>query len=513
MSPQAPAAAARDPEVHLRSRMERGLDRRMLIDGLLTEAEDAQALPSVNPASGQILGYAPDCTIRDTERSVAAARHAFDATTWSTDIAFRVRCLSQLHAALVWHREQLRRLIVAETGATWRLTEGPYLDAPINAVGRYADSLASYPMSERLDDDLSRGPQERHWIEKEPVGVAAIIIGPSHPTRMTLAALGPALAAGCTVVLKGTPETALTTLALGELIATCTDVPAGVVNVLSSLDASVDSALATHRDVDSIAFTGSIAAGRRIMAAASGTVKRISMKPERKSAAIVLDDADFSACAAQIALMATSHAGQGSAPISRIFVPRTHSDMAVAEVQKCLAAVRYGDPVDVRTWMGPLISDRRRDEVDEVVKRAVTAGATLVSGGRMQRPGYFYEPTLLVGVDQGSEASGAEIGGPVLVVVPYDDDRDAVQIANRSVCGPSGVVFGSHERALAVARRVRTGRMSINGGNYLGLDSPFGCAEEQGVTAAEGVAALDEYLGRKTFAAVVRKEQRRAVDL
>lgn len=508
MSQQASAPVFRGAEVRP-PRKGCGADRRMLLDGLLAEAGNAQTLPSVNPATGQILGYAPDCTIRDTERSVAAARRAFDATKWSTDIAFRSRCLRQLHAALLDHREELRRLISAETGATWRLTEGPYLDAPISAVGRYADSLASDPMAQRVDDDSSGGRHERHWIEKRPVGVAAIVVGPSHPMRMALAALGPALAAGCTVVLKGAPETALTTLALGELIATCTDVPAGVVNVLSSLDSLVDDTLAAHRDVDSIAFTGSIAAGRRVMAAASGTVKRVSMKPERKSAAIVLDDADFSACAGQIALMATSHAGQGSAPISRVLVPRKHSDTAVAEVQKCLAEVRYGDPANVHTWMGPLISDRRRDEVDEMVKRAVVSGATLVRGGRMVRPGYFYEPTLLTGVDPAGEASGAEVGGPVLVVVPYDDDQDAVRIANRSVCGPSGVVFGSDVRALAVARRVRTGRMSINGGNYLGPDSPFGCAEEQGVTAAEGVVALDEYLERMTFAAAAPKEQHR----
>src|SRR5262249_28644066 len=254
-------------------------------------------LPSVNPATGEILDYAPDCTTRDTERAVAAARSGFDATAWSIDIAFRVRCLNQLHAALVEHRAELRRLTIAETGATWRLTEGPYLDAPIGMVGRYADSLTSYPMTERFAEVLNMGRRERRWVEKEPAGVAAIVIGSSHPMRVALAALGPALAAGCTVVLKGAPETALTTLALGELIATCTDIPAGVVNVLSSLDPSVDSSLAANAKVDAISFTGSMSTGRRVMAAASGTVKRVSLNPERKSAAIVLDDADISSCA------------------------------------------------------------------------------------------------------------------------------------------------------------------------------------------------------------------------
>jgi aldehyde dehydrogenase (NAD+) len=198
----------------------------------------------------------------------------------------RVECLKQLHAALVDHREELRRLTIAETGATRRLTQGPYLDVPIGMVRYYADLLRTYPMTENLGEVQSMGRWHRRWVEKEPAGVAASVIASSHPTRLALTALSPALAAGCTVVLKGAPETALITLALGELIDTCTDIPAGVVNVLSSLDPAVDNALATSPDVDVLTFTGSTATTRRIMAAASGTVKRISLTLEGKSAAI-----------------------------------------------------------------------------------------------------------------------------------------------------------------------------------------------------------------------------------
>ncbi len=479
----------------------RRIDRRMLIDGELVEAESAQLLPSVNPATGKILGFAPDCTVGDAARAVAAARRCFDTSSWSTDVALRVRCLNQLHAALVENREDLRQLTVAETGATWRLTEGPYLDAPIGMVRHHGESLKSYPMTEQLGEVMSMGRTERRWVEKGPAGVVAIVIGASHPMRMALSALGPALAAGCTVVLKGASDTALTTLTLGELIAGCTDIPAGVVNVLSSLDPAVDRVLAADRDIDAVHFTGSISAARRFMAAAGGTAKRISCTPERKSAAIVLDDADFSVCAAQVALMTTSNAGQGSAPISRLLVPRGHSDEVVIAVGKSLAAVQYGDPADSRTWMGPLISDGRRDEVDGMVKRAIAAGATLVTGGHVVRPGYFYEPTMLTGIDPDSEM--VDVCGPVLVVIPYGDDEDAARIANRCGSGPSGVVFGGYQRAVAVARRVRTGRMSINGGSHLGPESRFGYAEEQGVTVAEGVVALEEYLERKAFAAIV----------
>ena len=493
-------------QVKERALSARHIDRRMLIDGSLVGTENGQTLPSVNPANGEVVGYAPDGTVADAERAVAAARHAFDSTEWSADVEFRIECLKQLYAALVDHREELRRLMIAETGATRRLTEGPYLDGPIGMVRHYADLLKTYPMTENLGEIQSMGRWHRRWVEKEPVGVAATVIAASHPIRLAFDALGPALAAGCTVVLRGAPETSLTTLALGELIGTCTDIPAGVVNVLSSLNPAVDGELASNADVDLVTVTGAPSAGRRIMAAASGTVKRISMKLERKSAAIVLDDADFSACAARIALMTTSHAGQGSAPISKLLVPRRHHDEMVDVVEKSLAAVRFGDPSDPRTWMGPLISDRQRDEVDGMVKRAVAAGATVVTGARMARPGYFYDPTVLTDVDPGSEIAREEVPGPVLVVIPYDDDHDAVRIANNTVCGQSGTVFGSHERALAVARRVRTGTMSINGGTYFGPDSRFGCAEELGIGAEKGVAALEEFLERKVFAAVVSGE-------
>ena len=490
-------------QVKERALSARHIDRRMLIDGSLVGTENGQTLPSVNPANGEVIGYAPDGTVADAERAIAAARHAFDSTEWSADVEFRIECLKQLYAALVDHREELRRLTIAETGATRRLTEGPYLDGPIGMVRHYADLLKTYPMTENLGEVHSMGRWHRRWVEKEPVGVAATVIAASHPIRLAFDALGPALAAGCTVVLRGAPETSLITLALGELIATCTDIPAGVVNVLSSLNPAVDGELATNADVDLVTVTGAPSAGRRIMAAASGTVKRISMKLERKSAAIVLDDADFSACAARIALMTTSHAGQGSAPISRLLVPRRHHDEMVDLVEKSLAAVRFGDPADPRTWMGPLISDKQRDEVDGMVKRAVAAGAIVVTGGNIVRPGYFYEPTVLTGVDPSSEIAH-ESSGPVLVVIAYDDDHDAVRIANSSVCGQSGAVFGSHDRALVVARGVRTGRMSINGGNYFGPDSRFGCAEEPGISEEKGVAALEEFLERRAFAACMR---------
>jgi len=218
----------------------------------------------------------------------------------------------------------------------------------------------------------------------------------------------------------------------------------------------------------------------------------------------VLDDADFASAAMMAAFMVTSHAGQGCALMTRMLVPRRHHDEIVELVAQNLSVVTYGDPADANNYMGPLINERQRDKVDSIVARAVSAGATLVSGGKKVDPGYFYEPTLLTNVDPHSEIAQDEVFGPVLVVIPYDDDDDAVRIANDSIYGLSGGVFGGHERAIALARRIRTGTLCINGGDYSGPDCPFGGYKQSGIGREMGVAGLEEFLERKTFAAVVQ---------
>jgi aldehyde dehydrogenase (NAD+) len=293
-------------------------------------------------------------------------------------------------------------------------------------------------------------------------------------------------------------------LALGELMANHTDIPAGVVNVLSSSDPAVGPVLTTSPDVDVVTFTGSTPTGRAIMAAASETVKKVFLELGGKSAMVLLDDADFATCAMMAAFMIVTHAGQGCALTSRVLVPKSHHDEIVALIAKNFGHVRYGDPSDPSTYMGPLISERQRDKVDGMVRRAVEAGATLVTGGKKVDPGYFYEPTLLTNVDPDSEIAQEEVFGPVLVVIGYDDDDDAVRIANNSIYGLAGGVFSADEdRAIAVARRIRAGSFSINGGNYFSADSPFGGYKQSGVGREMGVAGLEEFQECKTFATVV----------
>jgi acyl-CoA reductase-like NAD-dependent aldehyde dehydrogenase len=473
---------------------------RMLIDGKLVAADADRTYPSVNPATGQVIDHAPDASPADAQSAIAAARRAFDSTSWPTDAAFRARCLDQLHRALTEHKEELRELTIADVGAPRVITYGAQLDEPIGIVRYYADLLPGYPLTEEIGELEFRGQRHRRWVEKEPAGVVAAIIGYNYPTQLALAKLSPALAAGCTVVLKAAPDTPLITLALGELIAEHTDIPAGVVNVISSSSVAVGEALTTSPDVDAVTFTGSTATGRAIMAAASATIKRVFLELGGKSALVVLDDADLRGPIGTATFATCSHAGQGCAIPTRMVVPRAQHDAIVEQVAAGLRSVPYGDPADKATYMGPLISERQRDKVDGLVQRAVAAGATLVTGGEKVDPGYFYTPTLLTNVDTGSEIAQEEAFGPVLVIIPHDGDDDAVRIANNSIYGLSGAVFGSDERALAVARRIRTGTVGVNGGAWFGPDVPFGGFKQSGVGREMGAAGLEEFLETKSLA-------------
>jgi len=475
--------------------------KRLLVDGRLVAT--GRTFASINPATGETVGWAPDATVADAEAAVAGARRAFDETAWPTDVELRVRCLDQLHQALTDHKEELRELTIAEVGAPRMLTYSAQLDEPIELVRYFADLLRRYPLSEDLGETEIRGQRHRRWVEKEAAGVVAAIIAYNYPTQLALAKLAPALAAGCTVVLKGAPDTPLVTLALAELIAEHTDIPAGVVNVLTSSEVAVGELLTTHPGVDMVTFTGSTPTGRRIMQAAAATVKRVFLELGGKSAMILLDDADFAAASMFAAFTICSHAGQGCALTSRLLVPREHHDAIVDQVAVQMGRVRYGDPADAKTFMGPLISERQRDKVDAMVQRAVEAGATLVTGGKRVDPGFFYLPTLLAGVDPASEIAQEEVFGPVLAVIPYDDDDDAVRIANGSIYGLSGAVHSrDQERAIAVARRIRTGTFSINGGNYFCPDAPFGGFKQSGIGREMSAAGLEEFLERKTFAVI-----------
>jgi acyl-CoA reductase-like NAD-dependent aldehyde dehydrogenase len=477
---------------------------RLLIDGALVTAEGGATYDTINPATEAVLGTAADASVADARRAIDAARRAFDTTEWSRDVSLRQRCLRQFHQALLDNRDHLSEILVSEVGAPVSGMTGPMLDAPIEIVPWYADLLDAYDFVEDIGERDTFAGRHHRWIEKEAAGVVGAIAAYNYPVQLALAKLAPALAAGCTVVLKGAPDTPWATLALGKLIGENTDFPAGVVNVLSSSDNAVGAELTTHPSIDVVSFTGSTPVGRQIMAAASATVKRVFLELGGKSAMVLLDDGDAAMAALFCAYAATSHSGQGCAITSRLVVPRDKFDDVVDVARTTMAGIPYGDPADPAMMMGPLINARQREKVAGYVDRAVAAGAKAVIGGGIPEHlprGYFFEPTLLVGVDENAEVAQDELFGPVLVVLPHDGDDDAVRIANNSIFGLSGgVLSGDRDRALAFARRVRTGTMSVNGGLYYGPDAPFGGYKQSGIGREMGGAGIEEFLERKTFA-------------
>ena len=478
-------------------------ENQLLIDGELVAATGDRTFTSRNPATEEVIGEAADATVADVVRAIRAARRAFDETGWSTEASFRAQCMRQLAQALRENLEDLRTLTVSEVGVPIAMTAGPALEGPIGILDYYADLAESYDGTVDLGVAEAYGGMHHRWVEREPYGVVSAISAYNYPTQLNLAKLGPALAAGCTVVLKGAPDTPLITLALGRLIAEHTDIPGGVVNVLASSEIETGVVMTTDPNVDMVTFTGSTAVGKSIMAAASTTLKKVFLELGGKSAMVVLDEENVDGGAFGCSMAANSHAGQGCAITSRLLVPRAHMDRAVQMATEIFESLGVGDPFDTANYVGPLINAKQRDKVQGMVDRAVQAGATVVTGGSstQHEKGFFFEPTVIVGADENSEIAQDEVFGPVLVVLPHDGDDDAVRIANNSKYGLSGgVLAADRERALGVARRIRTGTLSVNGGMWHAADAPFGGYKQSGIGRENGVAGLEEFLQTKLLA-------------
>ena len=483
-----------------------GLDRN-LIGGKLVASAAGTTFETLNQATEEVLGVAADGTAADMDAAIDAARRAFDGDVggWTTDVAFRARCLRQLRDAMQSHSEELRELTIAEVGAPRFLTTLAQLDSPVEDLG-YAAELAEGYEGWRVDLGAAKpaGVPSHRWVLREPAGVVGAITPWNFPHQINLAKVGPALAAGCTVVLKPAPDTPWAASAVAHLAATETDIPAGVLNVVNSSDHALGAMLSTDPRVDLVSFTGSTATGRKVMASAAETLKRVFLELGGKSAFIILDDADLGSAAALAAFTACTHAGQGCAITTRLLVPRARYDEAVEATAATMGALPAGDPNDPGTICGPVISARQRDRIEEYLRLAVAEGGSFAVGGG--RPadkdrGFFIEPTLVTGLDNSARVAREEIFGPVLTIIPHDGDDDAVRIANDSPYGLSGAVHSADpERAWAVARRVRTGTMSINGGVWYGGDVPFGGYKASGIGREMGVAGFEEYLETKSVA-------------
>ena len=367
-----------------------------------------------------------------------------------------------------------------------------------------ADLAEGYAWETDLGDAAPLGIASHRWVRREATGVVGAITPWNVPHQINLAKLGPALAAGNTIVLKPAPDTPWCATVLGRLVAEETDIPAGVVNVVPSSDHRIGAALATDPRVDQVSFTGSTATGRQVMAAASATVKRVFLELGGKSAFVVLDDADLKGACATAAFTICTHAGQGCAITTRLLVPRHLLDDATEVTAKVLAKLPAADPADPGTICGPLISDRQRERVEGYLRLAAAEGGrTVVGGGRPDglARGFFVEPTLIAGLSNDARVAQEEIFGPVLVVIPHDGDDDAVALANASAYGLSGSVWsGDRDRAVGVANRIRTGTIGINGGIWYSPDVPFGGYKQSGIGREMGVAGFEEYLQTKSLA-------------
>ena len=473
-----------------------------LVDGKLVAASDGSAYPIINPATGQEIGVAPDATAADVDAAIAAARRAFDETDWSTDTELRIRCLRQLHRALLDDADPFRALTTAEVGMPAFMMTAAGFDVPVDGLRWVTDLLQTYEFETDLGVASPMGIDSRRTVRREPVGVVAAITPWNVPTQINLAKVGPALAAGCTVVLKPAPDTPWLACELGRLVAEHTDMPPGVLNVVTPRSNDVAAQLTTDPRVDMVSFTGSTATGRAIMAAAAPTLKKVFLELGGKSAAIVLDDADVAAAAGATAFAACIHAGQGCALTTRLVVPRERYDEAVRAAADTMASIGTADPADPGAICGPVISRAQRDRVASYLRLAEEEGGTFATGGRvLDRDGFWVEPTVVAGLDNSSRLAQEEIFGPVLVVIPHDGDDDAVRIANDSAYGLSGSVeSGSLERAKAVAARIRTGTIAVNGGVWFSPDAPFGGYKQSGLGREMGVAGFEEYLETKTVA-------------
>jgi acyl-CoA reductase-like NAD-dependent aldehyde dehydrogenase len=478
----------------------------MLIAGKLVEGQEG-TFRNINPATEEVLGEVANASRADMQRAIDAARRAFDETSWWSDRVFRKRCLEQLQAALEQEKEELREELIREVGCPRMVTHGAQLDAPLrDALLFPAKLIDKYAWETDLGDAFSEltGSTATRKIWREPVGVVGAIVPWNFPFEVTIQKLGQALATGNTIVVKPAPDTPFNATRLGRLIAERTDIPPGVVNIVTSADHLMGEELTLSPKVDMISFTGSTAVGRRIMEKGAATMKRLFLELGGKSANIVLEDGDLmQGC--MIGIAACMHAGQGCAMPTRLLLPRSRYEEGVEVLKSLYESTIPGDPQDPNTLCGPVISARQQARVQGYIQKGIDEGARLLVGGadmpEGRKKGFWVRPTLFVDVDNRMTIAQEEIFGPVLSVIPFKDDADALRIANDSIYGLGGyVTSGSLERATALVRKLRAGFISINGASGYGAEVPYGGYKASGIGRQNGYAAFDQYTEIKALA-------------
>ncbi|MBX7553956.1 aldehyde dehydrogenase [Streptomyces sp. NPDC004232] len=473
---------------------------RLFIGGSWVEPSDPELLDIVSPHDQSVVGRAAQAHPADIERAVAAARASFEAGVWrSTPPAERIAVLRRFNALREENAEKIAHLISLETGsAGWFTRAGqPGLTRQANA---YLKAAEEFGWEETLVPSDPASPV-RSVVRREAVGVVAAVIPWNSPFSSATSKIIPALVAGNSVVLKASPENSLSMGFLAELLERV-DLPEGVISVLPA-DRETSEYLVSHKEVDKIAFTGSTGAGRRIASIAGEQLKRVSLELGGKSAAIILPDADIEKAVAGVKFGSLLNNGESCIAQTRILAPRSRYEEVVAALKALVESLKVGDPGAPDTFIGPMIRPDQQERVRNYIQLGIEEGARLVTGGPQipegLEKGNYVTPTVFADVDSSMRIAQEEIFGPVLVVIAYDEEDDAVRIANDSEYGLSGGVWSSdEEHSLAVARRVRTGTITVNGAP-LAFDGPFGGFKASGIGREYGAVGLGTYTEYKTI--------------
>jgi acyl-CoA reductase-like NAD-dependent aldehyde dehydrogenase len=455
-------------------------------------ADPRGTIAVINPATEEVIGRIPEGTPEDVNRAVAAARAAFD--TWSqTPVAERAQWLERIAHAFAARQTEIATVISQEVGMPIRQAMAIQAGLPTMSFMAMPRLLAQVQWEMEIGNSL---------IVREPVGVVGAITPWNYPLHQICAKVAPALAAGCTAVLKPSEVTPLNAFLLASILDEL-GLPPGVFNLVSGYGPVVGEAVAAHRDVDMISFTGSTRAGRRVAEMAAQSIKRLALELGGKSPNVILDDAPLEEAVADGVAKCYLNSGQTCSALTRMLVPRSH----LAEVETIAAAVAEhyspGDPLDESTPLGPLVSEVQRRRVRDYIIKGVEEGAKLVTGGAHAPPGldrgWYVQPTVFSEVTPEMTIAQEEIFGPVLVIMPYEDEDDAVRIANDTVYGLAGGVWSAdEERAKRLARRIRTGQVEINGAAFNPL-APFGGYKQSGYGRELGPFGLEEYLEVKAL--------------
>jgi aldehyde dehydrogenase (NAD+) len=480
-------------------------EAKLYIDGVVRSAAGGKTYDNIGPWTGQVVGKAADASAEDVNAAIAAARRAFDDTDWSTQHSYRHGLMTKYRDLLVANRDKLVEIVRHEVGSAMGAAHSAQVAGALEGATGLIEAFPSIEWQEDRGRRRMYGVDSDRLVVLESMGVAGAITPWNVPLYVNIGKVVAGLLAGCTMVLKPAPDTPLTGSIMGEL-AMEAGFPKGVFNVITSSDpATAGEMLVTDPRVDLITFTGSTGVGKRIMEKGGPTLKRLFLELGGKSANIILEDVPDFAARVMRAIVCF-HAGQGCAISTRLLVPRSRYAEAVGALEKAYAgfATKWGDFNDPTCVMGPVISKRQLDRVMSYVELGKKEGARLLAGGNVRSDkggGFFVEPTCFVDVNNKMRIAQEEIFGPVLVVIPFENDDDAVRIANESYYGLSGMVAsGDRERAMKVARRLRVGSVSVNGGMCIAPDLPFGGYKRSGIGREWGVEGIEEFLETKAIA-------------